>query len=217
MGESRKAESTQIERSVPHALFSEFLAAALGKAPLQPSPMAIAYLTELLDERISAGPAGEETLAEALLAAQQDCGVNRIRSMQELGDQVLFVSGFFGDSLARSAVDIDYYENVGRNAYEDVAVGLRDQGAGQSWERLYVELAHYFPGFVDLLAEVGERSRPSSSAATNDTQHSHVRTRHDRLLRAYERYLSTGNRNDRRLIVRSGHLPPDCEGLKWWQ
>ena len=56
MGESRKAKSAQIERSVPHALFSELLSLALGKAPLQPSPMAIAYLTELLDEQVLASP-----------------------------------------------------------------------------------------------------------------------------------------------------------------
>jgi hypothetical protein len=218
MGESRRAESAQIEHSVPHALFSELLAMALGKASLQPSPMAIAYLIELLDERTLAKADGEETLAEALLAARQDCGISRIRSMRELGDHALFVSGFFGDSLAHSAVDIDYYEDVGRNAYEDVALGLRGQGAGPSWERLYGELAQDFPEYVDLLAEVGDRSRPSPSADIRQARHSRqLQARQSRLVRAYERYLRTANPRDRRLLVRSGHLPPDREGLKWWQ
>lgn len=218
MGESHTAKNPQIERSVPRALFSELLAVALGKAPLQPSPMAIAYLVELLDERIRAHPSGEETLAETLLAARRDCGIDRIRSMRELGDHALFVSGFFGDSLDRSAVDFDYYEEVGRDAYGDVAVGLRDQGAGPSWARLYHELAQDFPGFVDLLAEVGDQSRSSPSAdpdpAPGGRPHD---ARYSRLLRAYQRYLRTGSQRDRLLLIRSGHLPPDREDLKWWQ
>jgi hypothetical protein len=221
MGDSWTAESTQIERSDPHTLFAELLAVAIGKAPLQPSPMAIAYLVELLDERIRAhlpGPAGGESLAEALLAARQGCGINRIRSMRELGDHALFVSGFFGDSLARSAVDIDYYEDVGRNAYQDVAVGLRDQGAGPSWERLYAGLAQDFPGFVDLLAEVGDQSRPVPTADCRDTPPCHQpQARQSRLLRTYERYMRTGSPRDRRQLIRNGHLPSDREGVKRWQ
>ena len=205
MGGSGTAESTQIERSVPRALFAELLAAALGAVQLQPSPMATAYLIELLDERTrprEGGPDGEGTLAEALLAARLDRGVSRIRSMRDLGDHALFVSGFFGDSLDRSAVDADYYQEIGRNAYGDVAVGLRDRGAGRAWSRLYDELAKGFADFTDLLAEVGDRSRPRGP---------------DNLIRVYERYLRTGSPRDRVRLVRSGHLLPDCEGLRWWQ
>jgi hypothetical protein len=220
MREPRTAESAQIERSVPHALFSELLAVALAKTPLQPSPMAIAYMVELLGERIHpqlAGPGGHETLAEALLAAQQDRGAQRICSMRELGDHALFVSGFFGESLARREVDLDYYEEVGRGAYKDVMLGLQGQGTDRGWARLYRELAQDFANFVDLLAEVGDQSRtnsPANPCPAEERRQSEARGR--RLLRAYERYMHNENPRDRRLLIRSGQLPPKREGVKWW-
>jgi hypothetical protein len=213
MGERQAAESKQIECSAPRTLFAEWLAVALGEARLQPSPMATAYLVELLAERMRAhegGPKGEKSLAEALLTARRKRGVSRIRSMRDLGDHALFVSGFFGDSLGRSAVGASYYQEIGGAAYGEVAVGLRDRGTGPSWARLYGELAQDFADFADLLGEVGDRSRPSRPDKRPGR-------RSDRLLRIYERYLRTGSSRDRSWLIRGGHLPPDCEGLRWWQ
>jgi hypothetical protein len=166
--------------------------------------MATAYLIELLDERVrQIGEAeGEETLAEALLAAQLDRGANRIRRMRRLGDRALFVAGFLGDSLARSVVDIDYYRQIGSCAYGDLAAGLAGRGAGGSWTGLYTELARHFGEFIDVLAEVGDRSRASQP---------------ENLLRLYDRYLCTGSPRDRERLVRRGQLPPDRTGLKQWQ
>jgi len=205
MGDSRSgADSVQIERSVPRAVFAELVAAALGRARIQPSSMATAYIIELLDERVRQGDGseGEETLAEALLAAQLDSGANRIRRMRSLGDRALFVSGFFGDSLARRVVGIDYYRKIGSCAYGDLAVGLRGWGGGGSWTGLYAELAHHFGEFADVLAEVGDRSRANQP---------------ENLLRLYDRYLCTGSARDRERLIRSGQLPPDRAGLKQWQ
>ena len=205
MGDTRTAaDPAQIERSVPRAFFAELVAAALGRARLEPSAMATAYLIELLDERVlqSDGSEGDETLAEALLAAQLDRGANRIRRMRSLGDRALFVSGFFGDSLARSVVDLDYYQQIGRCAYGDLAVGLRRGGGGGSWTGLYGELARDFGDFADVLAEVGDRSRGSQP---------------ENLLRLYDRYLCTGSARDRERLMRCGQLPPSRAGLKRWQ
>ena len=74
MDDSRRSSPARIERSVPRALFAELLAGALHGARIQPSPMATAYLIELLDERVLGrhdGLEGAETLAEALLAARR--------------------------------------------------------------------------------------------------------------------------------------------------
>ena len=205
MGNSRTAaDPAQIERSVPRAVFAELVAVALGKSRLQPSAMATAYIIELLDERVrqSDDSEGEATLAEALLAAQLDSGANRIRRMRSLGDRALFTSGFFGDSLARSAVDVDYYQQIGCCAYVDLAVGLRGQGGGGSWTGLYGELARHFGEFADLLAEVGDRSRAEQPA---------------NLLRLHDRYLCTGSERDRDRLIRCGQLPPDRARLKRWQ
>jgi hypothetical protein len=166
--------------------------------------MATAYIIGLLDERVRQGDGseGEETLAEALLAAQLDSGANRIRRLRSLGDRALFVSGFFGDSLARRVVGIDYYRKIGSCAYGDLAVGLRSWGGGGSWTGLYAELAHHFGEFAEVLAEVGDRSRANQP---------------ENLLRLYDRYLRTGSARDRERLIRSGQLPPDRAGLKQWQ
>jgi hypothetical protein len=205
MGDSETpADPAQIERNLPRAVFAELVAGALCKASRQPSAMATAYLIELLDERIaiSDDPDAEQTLAEALFAAQLESGPSRIRRLRSLGDRALFVSGFFGDSLARSVVDLDYYRQIGSRAYGELAVDLRYGGGGGSWTGLYTELARHFAEFVDVLAEVGDRSRGSRPA---------------NLLRLYDRYLSTGSPRDRERLIRCGQLPPDRTGLKEWQ
>jgi hypothetical protein len=205
MGNSRQAEPVQIDRSVPRALFAELLAGALQKVKLQPSPMAIAYLVELLDERVlenCSGLEGEQALAEALLAAQRNHGVDRIRRMRGLGDHALFVSGFLADSLLGGAVDAGYYRQIGCSAYGDVVNGLRGSGESGGWTRLYRELEEGFGEFVEVLAEVGDRTRPG---------------RPQNLLGVYDRYLRTGSARDRELLLRAGTLPPDRSGLRWWQ
>ena len=205
MGNSRQADPVQIDRGVPRALFAELLAGALQKVKLQPSPMAIAYLVELLDERVLEncdGLEGEQALAEALLAAQRNHGVDRIRRMRGLGDHALFVSGFLADSLLGGAVDASYYQQIGCSAYGDVVSGLRGRGESGVWTRLYRELAECFGDFVEILAEVGDRTRPGLP---------------QNLLGIYDRYLRTGSARDRELLLRAGHAPPDRSGLRWWQ
>lgn len=205
MGDSRTpADAAQIERNHPRAVFADLVARALRKAPLQPSAMATAYLIELLDDRIGQGDESEaeETLAEALMAAKLESGANRIRRLRNLGDRALFVSGFFGDSLARSVVDLDYYQQIGSFAYGDLATGLRRGGRGGSWTGLYTELARHFGEFVDVLAEVGDRSRAPQP---------------ENLLRLYDRFLTTGSPRDRQRLIRSGRVPPERKGLKDWQ
>jgi hypothetical protein len=205
MGNSRQADPVQIDCSVPRALFAELLAGALQKVQLQPSPMAAAYLVELLDERVLEnrdGLEGEQALAEALLMAQRNHGVDRIRRMRGLGDQALFVSGFLADSLLGGAVDASYYRQIGCSAYGDVVSGLRGLGESGVWARLYRELAECFGDFVEILAEVGDRTRPG---------------RPQNLLGVYDRYLRTGSARDRELLLLAGTPPPDRSGLRWWQ
>ncbi len=195
----------QIDRGAPRALFAELLAGALEKTRLRPSPMAIAYLLELLEARVfdpREGLAGEQALAEALLDAQRDQGADRIRRMRGLGDHALFVSGFMVDSLLGAAVDASYYRQIGCCAYGDVVRELLGCGEAGVWARLYRELAERFGDFAEVLAEMGDRTRPG---------------RPENWLGIYERYLRTGSARDRELLLSAGHLPPDRSGPWWWQ
>ena len=133
-------------------------------------------LTRFLEREQLAGDeagnaAGDEPLALVLLKALREVDRRaRARALRRLGDTALFVSGFFGDSLARATVDVDYYIAMGERAYGTLAASERGQAD------LYRELADRFVDFVDLFAEIAERS----SLGTNRG-----------LLRLYERYLLT--------------------------
>ena len=205
---SDRTETTLIEQAAPRTVFAELVAGALGETRVQPSPMAVAYLVELLDSRLAeadpaATAADEATLAESLLTTRRlRRGSERALRLRRLGDRALFEAGYFGDSLQRRVIDIDYYRDVGRTAYAQLAVSLSQQLAEKTWPGLYAELAAGFGDFIDVLAEVGDRTRSNRSE--------------DRL-RLYERYVRTGSPRDRRRLLRAGELPPDRRALRTWQ
>jgi hypothetical protein len=192
----------------PRAVFAELVEGALDETGHRASPLATAYLIELLDERVRARPGttrrpgGEPTLAEELLCARLESGATRVSRMHALGDRALFVAGFFGDSLCRAVVDLSYYREVGRAAYADLASVLTGPLASSEWVRLFEELADRFRDFVDVLAEVSDRAYASRPLG---------------LLRLYDRYLQTGSSRDRRRLLRRGHVPPERRRRRLWQ
>jgi hypothetical protein len=115
------------------------------------------------------GTMREQPLALILLEALQKDRLERTRELRRLGDTALYVSGFFGDSLARSVAGVDYYIAMGERAY-----GALADGAGQ--DELFGELAERFGDFVDVFAEIAELSNLRSNRG---------------LLRLYERFLAT--------------------------
>jgi hypothetical protein len=206
---SNSGETQLIDRANARTVFAELVAGALSETRVRPSPMAVAYLIELLDSRLTEeSPGGEvaedeaSSLAEDLLTACLQHGTVRLRRLRNLGDRALFVAGFFGDSLTRSVVDLDYYGDVGRAAYANLAESLRCEVREPAWTGLYAELASRFDQFVDVLAAVGDRSgRPPN----------------EDLLRIYERYLRTGSERDRGRLLRLGQVPPSRKNPRFWQ
>jgi len=205
---SQPPDGPVIEPAASRTVFGELVVGALCETRVRPSAMAVAYLVELLDSHVAtADPpddwaATEPTLAEALLNARLQQGVARLRRLRSLGDRALFTAGFFGDSLARKVVDLDYYGDVGRAAYASLAESLAGQLSETTWTGLYTELAQRFDQFVDVLAEVGDRTRCRDS---------------ENLLRLYERYLRTGSARDRARLLRRGQVPPKRTRIRFWQ
>lgn len=115
------------------------------------------------------GTVRAEPLAIILLQALQKDRAERTRELRRLGDTALYVSGFFGDSLARSVSGVDYYISMGERAY-----GALAEGGAQ--DDLFGELAERFGDFVDVFAEIAELSNLRSNRG---------------LLRLYERFLAT--------------------------
>ncbi len=173
------------------AYFSEAVSDALQARRTQVQAATQLYLVDLLDrfmerEQLFANPEAEsplEPLALVLARALQADPVTRRRELQRLGDTALFVSGFFGDALARSPVDPGYYMSMGERAYDALAEGPAHAGA------LFGELSHRFPMFVDVYAEIAELADLGSNRG---------------LVRLYERFLLTGSERVARRLRERG-------------
>jgi len=167
----------------PHEFFRELVSGALSHRRLKVQALTEYYLVSLLarflerNELYGEGPdgaAGAEPLALLLLRAMSEGHRRRYEGLRRLGDTSLFVSGFFGDSLARASVDVDYYIAMGERAYDALASSRGPAGAPET----FGELAERFADFVDLFAEIAEMQDLRSNRG---------------LVRLYERFLHTGS------------------------
>ncbi len=180
----------------PFRSVSEFFHDALGEAMrnqgVDTSEMTEFYLVNLLSDYTKA-PLDDAPLALRLSAASTALPEERARALREIGDQSLYVSGFFADSLQRSLVDVDYYIAIGGGAYRQLA---RMSTGGRPFADVYDELAGKFPRLVDVLAEVSEGTAISSDRGT---------------VALYERWLRTGSTWIERKLRAKGVLPKPGE------
>jgi hypothetical protein len=196
MGEGRSA---RLDLAAPRAVFAELLAGAVDQSPLPPTPVATAYLIDLLEERVrEPGCSCSALSAGALLAARGEPDATRLLGLRRVGDGALFEAGFFGESLSRAPFGAAPTCQAGRLAYGALSEALAGLAAEPGWSLLYEELADRFGDFADLFAEVGERARGG---------------REPRRESLYARYLATGSHRDRRRLVSLGALAPEGRGL----
>jgi hypothetical protein len=139
----------------------------------------------------------EEALGVRFVKALGAAGSRRRDELRHVGDQSLFISGFFSDSLNRSLVDIDYYIQLGEHAYGSLA----RQRAGVFGD-VFDELSGKFPAFVDVLCEVSERTALTTNA---------------NLLRLYERWLRTRSRRSGQLLAARGIVASSAAGSRFIQ
>jgi hypothetical protein len=130
----------------------------------------------------------DQPLAVTFAKALQGAGVAQRDGLRKVGDQSLFISGFFSDSLNRSLVDVDYYIQLGGSAYGSLA----RQAAGDTFGDVFDELSEKFADFVDVLSEVSERTSLTSNSD---------------LLRLYEKWLKTRSRRSGDLLAARGIVP----------
>jgi hypothetical protein len=131
--------------------------------------------------------AGDQPLGLQLIEALDRGGSSRSARLRDVADRSLFISGFFSDSLKRSLADINYYVALGAYAYYALSEEEDDD-----LRPAFAELGRRVVSFVDVLAEVSERSALMSN---ND------------LLRLYEKWLRTGSRRDGELLAERGIVP----------
>jgi len=125
-------------------------------------------------------------------AAEARTAERRTAALQRIGDVALFTAGFFVDSLAARAVDVDYYIQMGGTAYGSLCDEIRGTRRGIALTTVYSELAGKFQVMVDVLHEVRDGAKAPSDAD---------------LLRTYEIWRKTGSRRAESLLRSVGVVP----------
>ncbi len=191
-----------LREQAPAEYFKELVDSALARQRVQAGDLTAYYLVNLLCQfvRPDAGGANAldaEPLAVRLTRALQTGGSEQRARLRSLGDFSLFMSGFFSDSFRRRPVDVDYYVSMGAYAYGSLS--RRDE---DTFAEVFGELANKFVGFMDVLADISERTAVSSSAD---------------LLRLYEKWLRTGSPREGKRLVNRGIVPNASIGKRFIQ
>lgn len=116
-----------------------------------------------------------QTLAEIYLTAVNSELKLRIDLLKKLGDRALYISGFFGDSFSRKLVDVDYYVNMGGNAYYQLSSSLENK---DPLKKIYTQFSKNFSDYVEVLTYISHKSMVSNNQS---------------LLKLYDNYLRTGS------------------------
>ncbi len=183
--------------------FKESLSEALAERKIETYPIVESYLVDLLvhylftenlfDEERSSGRKSRETLAETMLKAASATPRVRFDLLKRLGDGALYVSGFFGDSLQRKVVDVDYYIDMGSTAYHSLSREIYED----TFAQLYKEIAYKFNAFVDVFALMSRKTMRGE----------------DSILRLMEVYAKTDSPLARERLAEFG-LFPNQQSLK---
>jgi hypothetical protein len=194
----RKPQLTLVAQA--EGYFHELLTSSLGKQRVKTKPETEFYLVNLLSRFISTdslyqrdenGNHREEPLALMIKQALETLEPRAQSAMfRHIGDVSLYVAGYFQDSLSRKLVDVDYYIDVGGSAYKHAA----NRVAEDHQRSVFAELASKFSSFVEVLADVSEKT---------------VNRSEQDLLRLYDTWLKTRSERAAKALQEAGILPTD--------
>ena len=171
-----------VNEACEHRKFKTF---ALAKGYLADLLQFYVPAANLFDEVDASGKRTRETLAETFLKAQNAEPTVRIELMKKMADRSLYIAGFFGDSLQRKLIDVDYYIDMGGMAYGALASSAKEDMTS----KLYSDYAHRFFDYVEVLSHIS-----SKSALQNE----------ENLMRLFEIYAKTGSEVAREKLLERG-------------
>jgi hypothetical protein len=192
----------------PEQHFSEALKEALEQRRVKSFPYLETYLVHMLKHYLDSrnlftpqsthGDSNEnppQTLAEMYLVAMNSEASRRKDIMKTLSDRSLYLAGFFGDSLQKKLVDIDYYSEMGSAAYLNLASWTKEDHLCA----VYRTFSKRFLEFVEVLSYMSEKSAVQAD---------------QNVLRLYDKYLKTGSEVAREKLTQMGIVTLSKEQLK---
>jgi hypothetical protein len=191
-----------VHDQTPIEYFRELVEASLSRQRIRAADLTEFYLVNLLCQyvRFDAAPCHEETSEPLALRwgrALDSGGFEQRVRLRSIGDFSLFVSGFFSDSLARRAVDVDYYRALGECAYASLS-----RSEDEAFAEVFAELSRKFVGFMDVLADISDRTSLASASEA---------------MRIYEKWLRTGSERDGQRLIDRGIVPNHSIGRRFIQ
>lgn len=197
---SERAKSTAVSTvllSSPREYFCEVVEAGFAKRNIKATSGVQDYIVNLLEYYLDARNLFQkpDTLAETYLLATNSQFPEKVDLLKRLGDKSLYISGFFGDSLSRKLVDLDYYAGMGGAAYASLADCVREDAVAQ----VYRVFSQRFVDFVDVLTYISQQT-----SVHNDQG----------LLRLYDRYMRTGSELAKEQLIEMGVLTLPADQAK---
>lgn len=176
----------------PESFFHELLTGALQNQKITTQPDTEFYLVNLLKQFMNAenlfsrdadGNRTQEPLVLMVKEALEEQEPQAQKLLfRQVGDVSLYVAGYFQESLCRKLVDVDYYIDMGGSAYGQLAARWTEP----PFHSIYRELSTRFKTFVDILAEISEKTFPKTEKDLLRTYELWVKTKSDRALKALQ-------------------------------
>jgi hypothetical protein len=164
------------------AYFEEIVRDAMRVHGVEATGAAQHYLVGLLAE-FARGSQNKPTLDKPFTFQLRDAlekrGQERFEHLRSIGDQVLYVLGFFGRAVKRRGADPEYVMSVGSSAYGHASAMMRMCGTAVGHDVLS-ELSSGYDRFVAVMSDVADCAH---SAGGDDAS----------VLRLYERWQATGS------------------------
>jgi hypothetical protein len=191
-----------VHEQTPTEYFKELVESSLSRQHVRAGDRTELYLVNLLCQRVrvDASPNhvdDDQPLGLRLIRALDSGGFEQRVRLRGVGDWSLFMSGFFSDRFSRRSVDIDYYRGLGERAYASLS-----QSEDEAFAEVFGELSRKFVGFMDVLADISDRTGLASATE---------------VMRLYEKWLRTGSERDGQRLVERGILPNQSIGRRFIQ
>lgn len=190
--------------AVARDFFSQELRSILSKRQITIQGDAFEYLvtlmvrfmeTETFFARSAEGKLEDNYLVKIYSEYLQGSPEIRKQTLKRLGDVCLMVTGFFGDSLNKKLVDVDYYFGMGGAAYWHLS---QQSGFAES-NSMFQELSVKFKTVANVLTEMSDRSGLQNNKD---------------VLRVYERWLQTGSTHLKEILSEKGIQSPILFDIK---
>jgi hypothetical protein len=191
-----------VHEQTPVEYFKQLVESSLTRQRVRAGTLTEFYLVNLLCQHVRLDASPQQTdetqpLAFRLARALDSGGFEQRVRLRSVGDFSLFMSGFFSDSFARRSVDVDYYRSLGECAYASLS-----RSEDEAFAEVFAELSQKFVVFMDVLADISDRTTLASATE---------------VMRIYEKWLRTGSERDGQRLVERGILPNHSIGRRFIQ